>query len=132
MAINRRKFRPGDIIVHFKRYYPGEHRDEANTLQYIYRYDGPVRNTETGEMMATYTCLYDGEGCYMGEHVARPEDMFYSEVDATKYPNSMQKYRFEVMNDALDGRGLSELDFKAYHVARSVSHALKGLDDAFV
>ena len=52
---------------------------------------GISRHTETEEV----TIVYDYEG-----HIwNRPLDMFMSEVDREKYPNAIQKYRFELMGD---------------------------------
>lgn len=52
---------------------------------------GISRHTETEKV----TVVYDYEG-----HVwNRPLDMFMSEVDRKKYPDVVQKYRFELMED---------------------------------
>lgn len=52
---------------------------------------GVSRHTETEEV----TVVYDYEGTLWN----RPIEMFMSEVDREKYPNAMQKYRFELIEE---------------------------------
>ena len=80
-----RKFRPGEIVRHFKR----ELSDPQST-EYLYRIICSAENSETGEQMIVYQALYGSKRIYV-----RPRDMFMSETDHDKYPGIRQKYRFE-------------------------------------
>ena len=53
-----------------------------------------VKHTETEEKLVVYQALYAPY-----EMFVRPYEMFISEVDREKYPNIIQKYRFEMYDD---------------------------------
>lgn len=82
------RFRPGDIVQHFKRETLTDEERAAN--KYLYEIVGVATHSETREPMMIYKALYDDGGMY-----ARPLGMFLSEVDSVKYPDVKQKYRFE-------------------------------------
>ena len=82
------RFRPGDIVQHFKRETLTDEERAAN--KYLYEIVGVATHSETREPMMIYKALYDDGGMY-----ARPLEMFLSEVDRVKYPDVKQKYRFE-------------------------------------
>ena len=82
------RFKPGDIVQHFKCEMLND--EERNTKKYLYEIIGVATHSETRESMMVYRPLYDDGGMYV-----RPLDMFLSEVDQEKYPDVKQKYRFE-------------------------------------
>ena len=82
------RFKPGDIVQHFKREMLSEEERAGNI--YLYEIVGVAIHSETHEEMMVYKPLYDDGGMYV-----RPLDVFLSEVDHEKYPEVKQKYRFE-------------------------------------
>ena len=86
------RFKPGDIVQHFKREMLSDEERAAN--KYLYEIVGVATHSETRESMMVYRPLYDDGGMYV-----RPLEMFLSEVDHGKYPGVKQKYRFEKATD---------------------------------
>jgi hypothetical protein len=83
------RFKPGDIVQHFKRELLSEEDRAGN--KYLYEIIGVALHSETREPMMVYRPLYDDGGLYV-----RPLEMFLSEADHEKYPEVKQKYRFEL------------------------------------
>ena len=86
------RFRPGDVVQHFKREMLSEEEKRAN--RYLYEIVGVATHSETREPMMVYRPLYDDGGM-----LVRPLAMFMSEVDHDKYPDVKQKYRCEKVSD---------------------------------
>ena len=92
----RRNFKAGDIVQHFKREQMSDEQIKKEPTKYLYEIIGTSRHTENGEELMIYRPLYNPE-CTKGvDFAARPLDMFMSEVDHEKYPEIVQKYRFEL------------------------------------
>ncbi len=86
------RFKPGDIVQHFKRETLDPEAFAEN--KYVYRIIGIATHSETGEPMMVYQPLYGDKGMYV-----RPLEMFLSEVDHEKYPQIRQKFRFEKIDE---------------------------------
>ena len=57
-----------------------------------------AKHTETGETLVVYECNGKAVNSNHEDGIyARPLEMFLSEVDHTKYPDVVQKYRFELI-----------------------------------
>ena len=73
-----RKLEIGKVYRHFK----GK----------LYKVEDVATHSETGETYVVYRQMYGDESLWI-----RPLEMFLQEVDHDKYPDVMQKYRFEEM-----------------------------------
>ena len=91
-----RKFNKGDIVQHFKREKMTEEQLKTEPNLYLYEIIGTARHTEDNKELMIYKPLYPAECINDVDFAARPLEMFMSEVDHKKYPDVIQKYRFEL------------------------------------
>lgn len=91
-----RNFNKGQVVKHFKRETMTEEQLEREPNLYLYEIIGIARHTENKKEVVVYKLLYPTEVMNGVDFVVRPLDMFMEEVDHTKYPNIVQKYRFEL------------------------------------
>lgn len=88
LALLTRHFKKDNISTEFDRPLPKKGEKYKHfKLGKIVTVIGVSRHTETEEL----TVVYEYEGTIW----SRPLEMFMSEVDKEKYPNTTQKYRFE-------------------------------------
>ena len=97
-----RIFKKGTIVQHFKREKMTKEQLEKDPNLYLYEIIGTSRHTEDKEELMIYKPLYDTDCVKDVDYVARPLDMFMSEVDHEKYPDIKQKYRFELVNNEME------------------------------
>lgn len=57
-------------------------------------YDSETNNDQFPKKLVIYEALYDDHKIWV-----RPYDMFISKVDKDKYPDVLQEYRFELIDN---------------------------------
>jgi hypothetical protein len=86
------KFKPGQIIRHFKRDDLYECEKQGN--KYLYQVLAIAKHTETEEPMLVYQALYQPFQVF-----TRPLAMAEEKVDKEKYPDAIQEYRLEIVSE---------------------------------
>jgi hypothetical protein len=86
------RLQKGDFVSHFKR----GNRKEYDLHHCYIILDDDVMYTETGDRCVLYQALYDDF-----KKFCRPYDMFISEVDREKYPDTKYTYRLERITDSV-------------------------------
>lgn len=89
-ATHGERFRPGDIVKHFKRELSA-HLLAEEPGKYLYEIVSWARHSETDERYVVYRALYGTRETWV-----RPYAMFMEEVDRKKYPGVKQRFRFEL------------------------------------
>ncbi len=92
------RFKPGDIVQHFKRETLSPEKLSDCPTGYLYEIIGYGKHTETKEEFVVYKTLYSLKDVKAGNIYIRPKEMFESKVDTNKYPYIQQEYRFELFN----------------------------------
>lgn len=87
-----RKFKDGTLVRHFKYYKLPQASREAHEKEY--QILAHAVETETGKTMVVYRELSATQRVFV-----RWADSFYSEVDRNKYPDALQDYRFELIEE---------------------------------
>ena len=125
ISINRngRTFRIGDVVRHFK----SETIDLRGDTMYYYVITGFAKHSETGEILVTYRALY-------GQHdlCARPADMFFSEVDREKYPDTKQKYRLERVCSVSELVHMTEAGVSDITMSNLLEEFMKGVNEVTI
>lgn len=83
------KFKPGQLLRHFKRDFISEEERKQN--KYLYQVIGIAIHSETKEPMLIYQGLYAPFEMY-----ARPLAMAEEKTDKVKYPEARQEYRLQI------------------------------------
>lgn len=83
------KFKPGQLLRHFKRDFISEEERKQN--KYLYQVIGIAIHSETKEPMLIYQGLYAPFEMY-----ARPLAMAEEKTDKVKYPEAKQEYRLQI------------------------------------
>lgn len=86
-----------DFVQNFKR-----ETVSQESAKYLYQILDIAYHSETQEKLMVYKALYEPYGTWV-----RPYDMFMGEVDKVKYPEILQKYRFEKVEEAIVRQVLS-------------------------